>query len=94
MAGIDHVGLGGDFDGVGSLPVGLEGVDGYPRLLAALMDRGWSEGDIATYLETGFTPDFDSVGGSMVEVQKNMAKLPASDREAIAAYLKAVPAVQ
>lgn len=54
----------------------------------------WSEGDIASYLETGFTPDFDSVGGSMVEVQKNMAELPAADREAIAAYLKAIPAVQ
>ena len=52
----------------------------------------WSEGEIASYLESGFTPEFDSVGGSMVEVQKNMAKLPASDREAIAAYLKAVPA--
>ncbi|MCV9997799.1 cytochrome c [Pararhizobium sp. YC-54] len=54
----------------------------------------WSEGDIVNYLETGFTPEFDSVGGSMVEVQKNMAKLPASDREAIAAYLKAVPAIK
>jgi mono/diheme cytochrome c family protein len=52
----------------------------------------WSESDIVNYLETGFTPDFDSVGGSMVEVQKNMARLPAGDREAIAAYLKAVPA--
>ncbi|MFN3668706.1 MAG: dipeptidase [Brevundimonas sp.] len=46
VAGIDHVGLGGDYDGVGSLPVGLEGVDAYPRLLAALMAEGWSEGDI------------------------------------------------
>ncbi|WP_037391307.1 c-type cytochrome, partial [Sinorhizobium fredii] len=52
---------------------------------------GWSASDIASYLETGFTPEFDSVGGSMVEVQKNMAKLPASEREAIAAYLKALP---
>lgn len=51
----------------------------------------WSAKDIAYYLETGFTPDFDSVGGAMVEVQENIAKLPASDREAIAAYLKAVP---
>lgn len=51
----------------------------------------WSEGEIAYYLESGFTPDFDSVGGAMVEVQQNMAKLPASDREAIAAYLKAIP---
>lgn len=46
VAGIDHVGLGGDFDGVGSLPDGLEGVDAYPRLLAALMENGWSEADI------------------------------------------------
>ncbi len=52
----------------------------------------WSAGDIVSYLETGFTPDFDSVGGSMVSVQKNMARLPKEDREAIAAYLKAIPA--
>lgn len=51
----------------------------------------WSEGDIASYLETGFTPDFDSVGGSMTEVQRNIARLTPQDREAIAAYLKAVP---
>ncbi|MGI9351983.1 MAG: c-type cytochrome, partial [Rhizobiaceae bacterium] len=52
----------------------------------------WSESDIVYYLETGFTPDFDSVGGSMVSVQENMARLPKSDLEAIARYLKSVPA--
>ena len=52
----------------------------------------WSEADIANYLETGFTPDFDSAGGSMTEVQQNVAHLPKADLEAIAAYLKAVPA--
>lgn len=52
----------------------------------------WSQNEIASYLETGFTPEFDSVGGSMVEVQKNMAELSAQDRAAIAAYLKAIPA--
>jgi len=46
VAGIDHVGLGGDYDGVDSLPVGLEGVDGYSVLLAELMKRGWTEADI------------------------------------------------
>jgi mono/diheme cytochrome c family protein len=51
----------------------------------------WSAADIANYLETGFTPDFDTVGGSMVEVQRNMSRLRPEDREAIAAYLKAVP---
>lgn len=54
----------------------------------------WSEADIAYYLESGFTPEFDSVGGSMVDVQENMARLPAEDRDAIAAYLKAIPAVE
>jgi len=54
---------------------------------------GWSAGDIAYYLETGFTPDFDSVGGTMVSVQENMAKLTKADREAIAAYLKSIPKV-
>lgn len=52
---------------------------------------GWSASDIAYYLESGFTPDFDSAGGSMVDVQKNMAKLTGGDRGAIAAYLKALP---
>nr|CAD6421700.1 diacylglycerol kinase [Rhizobium sp. Q54] len=52
----------------------------------------WSESDLVSYFQTGFTPDYDSVGGSMVEVQKNLAHLPQADLEAIAAYLKAVPA--
>lgn len=50
----------------------------------------WSLSDIVYFLESGFTPDFDTVGGSMVEVQENMAMLEASDREAIASYLKAI----
>ena len=53
----------------------------------------WSAGDITYYLESGFTPEYDTVGGSMVAVQENMAMLPKADREAIAAYLKAIPAV-
>ncbi|MDJ0653359.1 MAG: cytochrome c [Xanthomonadales bacterium] len=55
---------------------------------------GWSESDIAYYLESGFTPDFDTVGGTMVAVQENMARLSSEDRAAIAAYLKAVPRVE
>ncbi len=54
----------------------------------------WSSNDIVYSLETGFTPSFDSFGGSMVDVQRNLAKLPKSDLEAIAAYLKAVPPVE
>jgi membrane dipeptidase len=47
VAGIDHVGLGSDFDGIPDAPVGLEGVDRYPALLEELMRRGWSDTDIA-----------------------------------------------
>ncbi|MCF4123646.1 dipeptidase [Antribacter sp. KLBMP9083] len=47
VAGADHVGLGGDYDGTSFLPEGLEDVSGYPRLLAALADRGWSDADLA-----------------------------------------------
>jgi mono/diheme cytochrome c family protein len=54
----------------------------------------WSTGEIVTYLTTGFTPEFDSVGGHMAHVVANMAKLPASDRQAVAAYLKKVPAAE
>jgi membrane dipeptidase len=46
VAGVDHLGLGGDFDGVSSLPDDVQGVDAYPRILAALMANGWSEADI------------------------------------------------
>ncbi|CAN5201464.1 dipeptidase [soil metagenome] len=46
VAGIDHVGLGGDFDGTGALPDGITGVDAYPGILAALMTAGWTEADI------------------------------------------------
>jgi mono/diheme cytochrome c family protein len=51
----------------------------------------WSAVDIAYYLETGFTPDFDSAGGHMVKVIENFAKLSEADRAAVAAYLKALP---
>jgi mono/diheme cytochrome c family protein len=53
----------------------------------------WSERDIAYFFETGFTPDFDTVGGSMVEVQENMAHLPTTDLQAISSYLKSLPGI-
>lgn len=71
-----------------------EGKGRVPNITPAKDGIGaWSAAEIAEYLETGFTPEYDSVGGAMVEVQRNMARLPATDRAAIAAYLKAVPAV-
>jgi mono/diheme cytochrome c family protein len=50
----------------------------------------WSERDIAAYLNDGFTPSFDSAGGHMVSVIRNLSMLPEADRLAIAAYLKAL----
>ena len=47
VAGVDHIGLGGDYDGTEDLPDGLEDVSGYPRLLDELAGRGWSGGDLA-----------------------------------------------
>ena len=47
VAGIDHVGLGGDFDGITRVVEGLEDVSAYPALLAELSRRGWSEEDLA-----------------------------------------------
>jgi membrane dipeptidase len=46
VAGVDHIGLGGDFDGTPDVTQGLEDVSGYPRLLAELGDRGWSGPDL------------------------------------------------
>jgi mono/diheme cytochrome c family protein len=51
----------------------------------------WSKKDIVEVLTTGFKPDYDTVGGAMVDVVKNTAQLPQSDREAMADYLKSLP---
>jgi membrane dipeptidase len=47
VAGVDHVGIGSDFDGTDQLPDGLSDVSCFPALFAALLDRGWSEADCA-----------------------------------------------
>ncbi|OQD55648.1 membrane dipeptidase [Streptomyces phaeoluteigriseus] len=47
VAGIDHLGIGGDYDGTAFTPEGLNDVSGYPNLLAELLDRGWSHPDLA-----------------------------------------------
>ena len=47
VAGVDHVGIGSDFDGISDTPIGLEDVSTFPSLLAELSRRGWSEADLA-----------------------------------------------
>ena len=46
VAGVDHVGIGGDFDGITEVVQGLEDVSTYPALFAELARRGWSDGDL------------------------------------------------
>lgn len=47
VASIDHLGIGGDYDGTAFTPDGLDDVSGYPRLIAELLDRGWSRADLS-----------------------------------------------
>lgn len=54
----------------------------------------WSAAEIFAFLTTGFTPEFDSVGGQMAHVVDNMSQLPESDVRAVVAYLKAIPGVE
>jgi membrane dipeptidase len=57
VAGVDHVGLGSDFDGVSALPLGMEDVTRLPRIAQGLLDRGYSEDDVKKML-----------GGNMLRV--------------------------
>jgi membrane dipeptidase len=47
VAGVDHVGLGSDFDGIPEAPTGLDGVDKFPALLMELAHRGWNDAELA-----------------------------------------------
>ena len=62
-AGVDHVGIGSDFDGVDKLPTQLEDVSTYPRITQGLLDRGYSEPDIHKIL-----------GGNLLRVMREAEK--------------------
>jgi mono/diheme cytochrome c family protein len=70
-----------------------EGKGFIPNITQARL-KSWSVGDIAGLLESGLTPDGDSVGGSMTAVIRNTAQLTAADREAMAVYLKSLAPVE
>jgi mono/diheme cytochrome c family protein len=53
----------------------------------------WDDSELMAYFTSGFTPEFDVVGGHMAEVVENLKQMPESDLKAIIAYLKAVPAI-
>jgi mono/diheme cytochrome c family protein len=52
----------------------------------------WSEADLVTFFQSGFTPEFDTAGGNMAEVVRSLGTLPEDDLLSLARYLKAVPA--
>jgi membrane dipeptidase len=76
VAGIDHVGIGSDFDGITSVPVGLEGVDDYPALLAELLRRGWTDEDVKKLAGLNVLRVFRQAEGVAQRLKKEK---PASD---------------
>ena len=71
-------------EGKGIVPNITQAADGLAK---------WSADDIAELLKTGFTPEYDSVGGSMAAVVRNTSRLPEADQAAIAEYIKSLPGV-
>ena len=67
VAGIDHIGLGGDFDGITSVPVGLEDVSTYPALVAELLRRGYSDEDVKKI-----------IGGNLLRVMRAAEQVAAT----------------
>ncbi len=70
VAGVEHVGIGSDFDGISSTPVGLDGVEDYPALLAELLRRGWTDEEVKKL-----------VGGNALRVMREVEKVSARLRK-------------
>ena len=81
IAGHDHVGLGGDYDGIPYTPSGLEGVDAYPRIFAELIRRGWSDANLAKLAGgniLGALRRAEAVAASLKDQPPALDKLPAA----------------
>ena len=63
-----------------------------PNITPARLD--WSAADLVAYFTSGFTPDYDTAGGSMAAVVESLSQLPDTDRAALAAYVKLLPAIE
>jgi microsomal dipeptidase-like Zn-dependent dipeptidase len=81
IAGHDHVGLGGDYDGIqGTGPADMKGVDGYPTLFAELAQRGWSDTDLAKLAGGNILRVMERVEA----VAKSLANRPPNDATDVA----------
>lgn len=65
LAGVDHVGIGADMDGIESLPKGINGVQDYPKITKGLLERGYSEADILKILGGNFIRVFKANSGGL-----------------------------
>jgi membrane dipeptidase len=70
VAGVDHVGIGSDFDGIDSTPDGLEDVSRFPDLFAELIRRGWSDGDLKKLAGQNLLRVFRAAEGVAARLQK------------------------
>jgi membrane dipeptidase len=77
VAGIDHIGLGGDFDGITSVPQGLEDVSKYPALTAELLRRGYKDDDIKKILGLNILRVMREVERVAARLQKDRPASPA-----------------
>jgi membrane dipeptidase len=69
VAGVDHVGIGSDFDGITTVPVGLEDVASFPRLFAELIRRGWSDSDLKKLAGQNLLRTFHRVEATAARLQ-------------------------
>jgi len=79
IAGVDHVGIGSDFDGIDITPEGLEDVSKYPALTAELLSRGWSDEDVKKFLGLNVLRALrqaEAVAASMKNEPPSVAMLP------------------
>ncbi|MGC2300216.1 MAG: dipeptidase [Acidobacteriaceae bacterium] len=76
VAGIDHVGLGSDFDGIPGSPEGIDSAADLPKITAALMDRGYSAEDCRKILGENFLRFFREVQATAKQLQANSAERP------------------
>ena len=76
VAGIDHIGLGGDFDGITSVPLGLEDVSKYPALTAELLRRGYKDEEVKKILGLNILRVMRQVEKASAKLQKERAASP------------------
>jgi membrane dipeptidase len=70
IAGVDHVGIGSDFDGIDTVPIGLEDVSKFPQLFAELIRRGWSDGDLKKLAGQNLLRAFRSAEATSARLRK------------------------